>query len=295
MASESGATHVLGRPRELVSNLGAAFADLLSQEFEFSSGHLTALLNGCLFAPSILTFWFVNGVIDFSAAAVVGSIGGPAGLQVRLLAYVLLVPTFLLVRVAFHLAHPGHRRQVLSGACPNTQLLSLDWFSVGILATGLPLALQELGPWLGMNVVFLAGIFVLPRVLPKRWAAPTKVGSIGLGVVLFLYANYGGLVPMLPVPAATVGPVATLALSDATTASLVRLVNSLAVGPLVVAVFGVAMNRVLTRPEVTDTPLLHRTVPRRDPERVVVTSAALGTAFYLLVVAGATGEIVLVP
>jgi hypothetical protein len=55
------------------------------------------------------------------------------------------------------------------------------------------------------------------------------------------------------------------------------------------------MNHLLTRPELTEIPFLRHTLPRRDPDSVVVTSAALGTMFYLLVVTAATGRIVLVP
>ncbi|MFC6942741.1 hypothetical protein ACFQE8_22745 [Salinirubellus sp. GCM10025818] len=149
----------LGPLLELRANLRSALVDLFSQEFSYSLDHLATILNGCLFAPSLLTFWLVNGVIDFSTALAIGTVATPAGLQLRLLAYVLLVPTFLLVRAVVHLLHPVHRRQVLGGSCPNTRLLSLDWFSMGILATGLPLAIQNLGPWLGMNAVFLLGVF----------------------------------------------------------------------------------------------------------------------------------------
>jgi hypothetical protein len=285
----------LRRPIEVGRNLRSALADLLSQEFTFSSGHLTAILNGCLFAPSILTFWFVNGVIDFSTAIVIGSVASPAGLQIRLYAYLLLVPTFLLLRASFHLAHPAHRKRVLSGTCPQTEYLSLDWFSVGILATGLPLALQDLGPWLGMNVVFLLGLFVVPRLLPPRPAMVEKFLAITAGSALFLFANYGALLPTGPDPASVVGPIATLALTDATTASLLAAVNSVGVGPFVVAAFAVAMNHLLTRPELRDVPVLRHTLPRRDPDHVVVVSAAFGTVFYLVVVAAATGELVVLP
>lgn len=202
---------------------------------------------------------------------------------------------FLILRTGFHLAYPGHRQQVLAGACPNTKILGLDWFSVGILATGLPLALQTLGPWVAINVVFLVGVFVVPRFQPERQAMGTKLAALILGSLVFVYANYGGLLPIGPAPAAVVGPVATLVLSDATVDSMMRVINSVSVGPLVIALFGVTMNHLLTRPEVQDIPLLHHSLPQKDPDRVVVVSAALGTVFYLLVVAVATGELVLVP
>jgi len=294
MSSESG--H--GRVESLVAtarNLGRAGGDMLSQEFEFSSGHLATVLNGCLFAPSILTFWFVNGVLDFSTAVAIGAVQTGAGLQVRLVAYLLLVPTFLVVRATLHLLHPTHRRQVLSGSCPRTQLLSLDWFSVGILATGLPLALQNLGPWLSMNLVFLVGIFLLPRPLSSPWGRRVKVAALVGGSVLFLYANYGAAVAFLPAPRTVVGPAATVALSDATTRSLVVVVNSLLLGPPLVAAFGVLTNHVLTRPELAEIPLLEYSLPDRDPDGVVVASAAGGTVFYLLVVAVATGQLLVVP
>ncbi len=277
------------------TNLRRAAGDLLSQEFSFSTGHVATVLNGCLFAPSILTFWFVNGVLDFSTAFAIGAVQTGAGLQVRLYAYLLLVPTFLVVRATLHLLHPTHRRQVLSGSCPRTQLLSLDWFSVGILATGLPLAVQNLGPWLSMNVVFLVGVFGLPSVLPDRWGQRVKLLALVGGSILFLYANYGDAVAVLPAPRTVVGPVATLALSDATTATVVRVVNSLLLGPLLVAGFGVLMNHILTRPELTEIPLLEYSLPERDPDGVVVASAAGGTVFYLVVVAVATGVVVVVP
>jgi hypothetical protein len=280
---------------ELWANLQASFADLFSQEFSYSAGHLATVLNGCLFAPSLLTFWFVNGVIDFSTAIAIGAVATPAGLQIRLLAYVLLVPTFLLARIAVHLLHPTHRRQVLGGSCPNVRLLSLDWFSMGILATGLPLALQNFGPWLAMNTVFVVGVFVLPRLLSCRWASAVKLAALVFGAVVFLYANYGDTLTVLPPPSTILGPVATVTLEERTTTRLMRLVNSLLLGPVLVSAFGIVMNHVLTRPELADAPFLRHALPRRDPDRVVVTSAGLGTAFYLLVVAAATGQLVLVP
>ena len=88
------------------------------------------------------------------------------------------------------------------------------------------------------------------------------------------------------------GPAATLALFDATTVLLAYSINSLMLGPLAAAVFGAAMNRLLTRPELRDIPLLRHTLPRSDPDRVVVTSATLGVVFYMLVVAVATGKLI---
>lgn len=281
-------------PRAAVARVGEAVTDLLSREFTFSTGHLTALLNGCLFAPSLLTFWFVNGVVDFSTALLIGAVATPAGLQVRLLAYALLVPTFLALRMGVHLAHPRHRREVLSGACPDVRYLSLDWFSVGILATGLPLALQTLGPWVAANAVFVVGVFVLPRLVPERGTV-AKVAALVGGSLLFLYASYGGAVPLLPPPAAVVGPVATLRLSTATTTWLMRVVNSLVLGPVVVAGIAIVTNHVLTRPELRDVPVLRVSLPERDPETVVVLSAATGTALYLAVAGIATGQFVIVP
>ncbi|MFB6222692.1 MAG: hypothetical protein ABEH86_03335 [Haloarcula sp.] len=68
-----------------IDSLRAAAADLLAQEFDWSAGHLATILSGGAFAPSLLTFWFVNGLIDFSTAIAIGSIQGPGGLVVRLL------------------------------------------------------------------------------------------------------------------------------------------------------------------------------------------------------------------
>jgi hypothetical protein len=283
------------RPRTLGRNLRDALADLFSQEFSFSTGHLTALLGGCLFAPSLLTFWFINGLLDFSTAVALGTVASAAGLQVRLLAYLLLVPTFLLLRIGVHLAHPGHRKQVLAGSCPRTDVLSLDWFSVGILATGLPLSLQSLGPWVVMNAVLLVGVLLVPQVTSAQMAVGSKVVAIVVGPALFFYARYGAAVPGLPEPAAVLGPVATTTLSDGTTAQLMELANSLLVGPLLVAGFALLMNYLLTHPEVRDIPVVQHSLPNRDPVRVVGLSAALGTVFYLLVVAGASGGLVVVP
>lgn len=283
------------RPQELWGNLRAALGDLVAQEFTPSIGHLTAFLSGCLFAPSILTFWFVNGVLDFSSAVVLGAIASPAGLQLRLFAYLLLVPTFLFLRAAIHLAHPTHRRQVLAGSCPRTTFLSLDWFSAGILATGLPLSLRHLGPWLAMNLLLVAGLLLVPRAAPGRAARSSKLAAIVLGPAVFVYARYGGTLALLPDPATTLGPVATLTLSPATTDLLLRTVNSLVVGPVLVGAFGIVMNRLLTHPEVRTIPVIQHTLPDRDPDRVVAASAAMGTVFYLLVVAAATGSLTIVP
>ena len=283
------------RAIRLGTNLRSAIAGLFTQEFSYSTGYLATILHGCLFAPSLLTFWFVNGVLDFSTAIAIGAVGTSVGLQVRLLAYLLLVPTFLLARLAPHLAHPAHRAQVLAGVCPSSPLMSLDWFSMGILATGLPLAIQTFGPWVGMNLTFFIGVFVLPRFLPVRRAGAVKLFALFLGGAVFLYASYGGAVPVLPHPARVLGPIATITLGDDTTLWLYRLVNSVAFGPVLVGVFGVFMNHVLTRPELTDIPFVQHALPRRDPDRVVVTSAAFGTAFYLGIVAVATSELIIVP
>lgn len=290
---------VTGGFRNQVGALRAAVGDLLAQEFRWSPGHLATILSGCAFAPSLLTFWFVNGVVDFSTAVVIGSVGGPGGLVVRLLAYLLLVPVFLAVRMGYYMSHPVHRRTVLAGACPNSELLSLDWFSVGILATGLPLALADLGPWVGMNGIFLVGVFVVPRVLPgERLRTATKFAALALGSLVFLYANYGGAVAgvtPVPDPASVLGPVTTLTLAPATVGWLSRLANSLLTGPPAVALFALTMNRLLTRPELATLPLVRHSLPRRDPARTVLVSAALGTVFYLLVVAAAGGPVGLVP
>ncbi len=290
---------VTGGFRNRVGALRAAVGDLLAQEFSWSPGHLATILSGCAFAPSLLTFWFVNGVVDFSTAVVIGSVGGPGGLVVRLLAYLLLVPVFLAVRMGYYMSHPVHRRTVLAGACPQSELLSLDWFSVGILATGLPLALADLGPWLGMNGIFLVGVFAVPRALPgERLRTATKFGALTLGSFLFLYANYGGAVAAftpVPEPASVLGPVATLTLAPATVAWLSRLANSFLTGPPAVALFAFTMNRLLTRPELATLPVVRHSLPRRDPSRTVLVSAALGTVFYLLVGAAAGGRVGLVP
>jgi hypothetical protein len=288
-----------GTLRSRVGALRTAIGDLLAQEFRRSPGHLATVLSGCAFAPSLLTFWFVNGVLDFSTAVVIGSVGGPGGLVVRLLAYLLLVPVFLAVRMGYYMAHPVHRETVLAGACPQSELLSLDWFSVGILATGLPLALADLGPWLGMNAVFLVGVFVVPRVLPgERLRTVTKFAALALGSGVFLYATYGGAVAAMtpiPAPARVLGPVATLTLAPATVEWLSRLANSHLTGPPAVALFAFAMNRLLTRPELATLPVVRHSLPRRDPARTVFVSVALGTVFYLLVVAAAGGPVGLVP
>ncbi|TKX83199.1 hypothetical protein EXE43_25495, partial [Halorubrum sp. SS5] len=72
--------------------------------------------------------------------------------------------------------------------------MSLDWVSLGILATGLPLAIQNFGPWVGMNAVLLVGIFVLPRVLSPRYRSAAKLLAIAAGGAVFIYATYGGAI-----------------------------------------------------------------------------------------------------
>jgi hypothetical protein len=281
--------------RGRLSAFRAAALDLFSQELSPSTAYVATLLNGCLFAPSLLTFWLVNGVLDFSTALTIGAVATPAGLQLRLLAYLLLVPVFFELRLGIHLLHPAHRRQVLAGSCPNARYLSLDWFSMGILATGLPLALQDFGPWVGMNAVFLASVFAAPRAMRPRRGRVVKLTAIAGGVVLFLYAKYGTLAPLVPAPSLVLGPIATAQLADATTTWLLAVVNSVLVGPVIVAAVGVLTNHVLTRPELADLPLLEHAMPRRDPDDVVIASAALGTAFYLLVVGAATGQLAVLP
>jgi hypothetical protein len=296
MDTDSRGTDWLAGVGTTARSLRSAFADLLSQEFSWSAGHLTALVNGCVFAPTLLTFWFVNGVADFSTAFVLGTVASPAGLQIRLFAYLLVVPVFIAVRASYYLLHPVHRKAVLSGTCPQSQLLSLDWFTVGILLTGLPLALRELGLWIGTNAIFVTGIFLLPRFVDAdRPSTAVKVGALLAGMALFAYVKVGGTVGAVPRPAAVVGPVATLSLTAADIGFLMRLMNSLLLGPPLVAVVGYATNRVMTHPAVTDIPLLHHTLPRRDPWPAVAVSASLGTVFYLLFRGAFTGHLVVVP
>lgn len=69
---------VAGRLRSVAESAEAirgAVADLLAQELSPSTGHLVAILHGCLFAPWVLTFRFVNGVVDFSTAVAIGAVG----------------------------------------------------------------------------------------------------------------------------------------------------------------------------------------------------------------------------
>ena len=215
-----------------------------------------------------------------------------------MIAYVLLVPVFLLLRVGYYLLHPGHRRTVLSGSCPTATLLSLDWFSVGILATGLPLAFQAIGPWVGMSAVYALGLFVVPRFLSsERAAVGTRAGALVAGTVPFLYARYGDLLVPLgaPEPAAVLGAIATARLTDATTGVLIDVANSLLTGPVVVAALALTMNVLLTQPALENVPYLRHTLPRRDPARVVATSAVFGTVFYLTIVALWTGSVSVVP
>jgi hypothetical protein len=113
--------------------------------------------------------------------------------------------------------------------------------------------------------------------------------------VLFLYANYGGTVAVLPQPELILGPIATVTLADETTTQLLRIINSILVGPVIIGAVAVTMNHILTRPEITDIRFVHHALPQRDPDPVVWTSAAAGTLFYLLFVAAVTEEILIVP
>lgn len=280
--------------------LRESFRDLLSQEISWSAGHLTALLNGCVFAPSLLSFWLVNGVVDFSTAIALGTVASPAGLQLRLLAYLLAVPTFVALRAGYYFVHPVHRRSILSGTCPQSRLLSLDWFTVGILLTGLPLAFRDLGLWIASNAVFVLGIFVVPRFLAEeRRALAVKLGAIAVGAALIGYVKLGptvaSSVAAVPRPAAVLGPVATVSLGQGTLSVLLDVMNSLVLGPPLVALLGFVLNRILTHPALKEIPVLRHTLPRRDPWQAVVVSAALGTVFYLLFLALAIGQLVLVP
>lgn len=172
--------------------------------------------------------------------------------------------------------------------------MSPDWFSMGILATGLPLALQNFGPWFGMNAIFLVGVFVLPRILPEHQASVITPFAIMFGGAVFLYANYGGVLPLLPTPSTGPRTVATFTLGDDITRWLVRLVNSLMFAPAFGGAFGVFMNHLLTRPKLTETAFIRHALPRRDPD-LVVTSTAFGTAFYLTVVTAAIGQLIVLP
>lgn len=281
-----------------VHRIGEAVAHLFTKECAWSCGYFVVFLFGCVFSPIILKYWVINGLLDFSTSLVIGSVTTGSGLLVRALAYVIIVPVFFALKFLYYAVHPEHRQTVLSGACPRGRLFSLDWFSVGILATGLPLALQNFGPWIGMNAIFLLGVFVLPRFIRShRLVIGTKVASLVGGTILFLYANYGGflaaIVPVIPDPGVVLGPVATFRLSDALTTSLLHIVNSVVLGPPIIAGFAYVMNRLMTHEALTTIPVLHHTLPRRDPWKTVGLSAAAGTLVYLGTVFLYTGDIII--
>jgi hypothetical protein len=281
------------------TRLATALVDLVRDDCSGSCGNVFGVGLGCLFGLTVFKYWFINGIIDFSTALVLGAVASSAGLAVRLAAYVLVVPFFLGVRLTYYLVHPRHRTTLRAGNCPKSNLLSLDWFTVGILATGLPIALRHFGPWAGMNVVFLVGLFVLPRFVERdRPAGGVKLGTLAIGSGLFLYARYGGLLAAqtpIPAPATVIGPVATFRLPQTAVTTLVYLFNSLLVGPLVIAGLALVMNRLLTHRLLKTTPVLRHALPRRDPAISVVVSAAFGTTFYLLLVAVTTGQLMVLP
>lgn len=235
-----------------------AVLDLVKDDCSGSCGTYLGVGLGCFFGVTILKFWLINGIIDFSTALVLGTFTSTAGLAVRLAAYVFVVPFFFAVQLSYYLLHLDHRSTLRPGRCQRSDLLSLDWFTVGVLVTGLPLALREFGPLAGMNAVFLVGLFVIRRfVKDDSLRGVMKLGSIVLGSGLFLYANDGGRLAAataLPTPAAVLGPVATFRLSAPAAVLLSRLFNSLATGPRVVAGFSLVMNGLLTHPVLKTTP-----------------------------------------
>jgi len=103
-----------------------------------------------------------------------------------------------------------------------------------------------------MNAVILLRMFLLPKLFPGRQSGVIRLLASVFAGLVFLYANYGGAVPVILQPSTVLGPIATFALDDATTLWLFRLVNSITCSPVVVGGFAVLMNHILTRPNLTD-------------------------------------------
>lgn len=273
---------------------------IVGDQCHASCGHSTALGLGCLFSASLLRYWFVNGLLDFSTAFALGTAAAPGGLIARLAAYLAVVPVFLLTLWGYHLFDAERRTRLLETGSPSRTPLSLDWFTVGILATGFPIALRALGTWIATVALVLAALFAVPFVLDSsRTRTGTQLTLLLAALLLFVYGTYGDVVTatfeFMPSPRRVLGPIAGVTLSATTITSMLAVTNSLLVGPLFVAAFAVGSNAVLTHPVLRTVPVVRHALPRRDPTKTVAVSSAAGTVFFLLVVWLLTGWLVVVP
>lgn len=265
---------------------------VLKREIAFKDGHFILFLFGCIFSANI-AFWFINGALDFSVGIALGSINDGDQVITKILAYLLLIPAFLFIQIGYY--YLFHREQIRKGQCPSKSVVTLDWFAVGILATSFPLALQNLGAWTVSGIVYGLGIFVLPRYVDnQRLKDIIRVGFIIFGFALYVYIVHGTKFG-LPPAEQTLGPMFSYVLEQEYIQSMMKVTNSFLTGPVVVGLFAIVNNIVLTSQAVYEVPLIRQSVPERQSILVVFNSAAIGTVFYLIIKGVYQGGFSLIP
>jgi RsiW-degrading membrane proteinase PrsW (M82 family) len=90
-------------------------------------------------------------------------------------------------------------------------------------------------------------------------------------------------------------PLLTYTLPTDIVQQMLSLTNSFLLGPVLVAIFAVTLNLVMSSPPVYEVPFVRWSNPERQPIVVVVASAFVGTLFYLAVQGIVTGEYLVVP
>lgn len=262
--------------------LRVAFLEMLYDDFDIRGDILGALI-ACFVSVDIV-YWAIGGLSNFGTAFALGAISGDVSL--RIIAYVLLVPMFVLTKFLYHMIFD--RDSMMSGSCPSNSVFDLDWFAVGVLGTSFPMALQDAGAWIFSTVIYLISLFVLPRLVDdRRTGNILKVGGLAVGFGLYLFIVHGD-------PSA-LPDFMTFTLSDQTTQQIVDLVTSIVFGPFLLGLFAVGNAVVLTSRPFKTIPYAGPLLPDRDNIRSVFVSGAIGTVMFLGIQGVLTGDLIIFP
>lgn len=215
---------------------------------------------GCLLTIDLL-YWVLSGAGRFTSSAVLGL---PA-LDERFFVYLLLLPLFVAVKTSWiAIEYPG---AITGQLCPNDTLFDLDWFTIGVFGTALPLTLERIWMWIATVLIFVTLFILVPRLGPD-----TRIlGIVGIGLVQVVGRFFPDVVPS----------VLRVTLQQPQVDALMDVVLNIYTGPVILGGLAVVVAGVLSLDEVRSLPggdLL----PDKDPGVSVFVSAATGTLLFLL-------------
>jgi hypothetical protein len=223
---------------------------------------LSSFSVGCLLTLDLL-YWILSGASRFGSSLVVGI---PA-VGERIFVYLLLLPAFVLVKTTWiAIEYPG---AITGQLCPRDTLFDLDWFTIGVFGTALPLTLERMWMWIATIVLFFGFVYVIPNITGMN----TKIFGVA-GVVLVEIV--GRFAPEL-VPNSL-----RFTLQESQVTSLMDLTLNLVAGPIILGALAVVVSVIIRTRELRSLPY-GEYLPDPDPAESAFVSAATGTLLFLLI------------